>query len=512
MTTIRSKDSREYDILLRGGTVCDGSGEPAHLADVAIRGDRIAAVGCLEDDQARIELDVRGLHLAPGFIDAHSHAADGLTTPERSAAVPLITQGITTVVINPDGFGPTDLLGQQRALHAHETAVNAAQLVPHGSIRRAVVGTVDRAASPKELGDMCRLASEGLEAGAFGLSSGLFYAPACFAATDEVIALARIAAETGGVHSCHLRDESDYTVGLLPAVDELIDISRRAGLPGIITHIKALGPGAWGLSEDIVQRVEAARAQGIEIWADQYPYEASSTFLASALLPKWAQDGGREAMLKRFGTPTLFDQLMADIHRNLARRGGPERITLHTHAAEPEIEGLSLKDLADHRGIDPADAIVSILRRGACGIVSHCLHPNDVEAFMKQPWTMVCTDGDLPAFGSGTPHPRCYGAFPRRIAKYVVQDGVTSLEQTIHAMTALPAQVFHIKDRGRLEPGAFADIVVFELDRLRDRATFQNPHQLPQGLIHLLINGRFAIQTERVQPIRAGQVLRRNQN
>jgi len=504
-------EQTKCDALFREGHIVDGSGDPSRVGDVAISGDRIVAIGDIEHWAADRVIDARGLILAPGFIDVHSHADSGLATQELSTALPLITQGITTAVINPDGFGPVDVAKQRQELQAHGLGINTAQLVPHGSIRKQVLGYSDRQAKPEELEEMKRLVKVGMESGAFGLSSGLFYTPACFAPTHELVALARIASEFDGVHSSHIRDESNYNVGLLTAVDELIHISRHANVPGIITHIKALGPNAWGLSEEIVRRVDAARKSGLEIWADQYPYEASSTYLSSALIPKWALEGGRDSLLRRFDDTSVNDRLAREIHDNLKRRGGPSRITLHNYPADPDIEGQLLKDIAEARFCDPVDLIVALLRQDEAGIVSHCMSCDDVGRFMKQNWTMVCTDGDLLPFGKGAPHPRCYGAFPRRIAKYVVKEGVTSLEHAIRAMTTLPAQVFQIKDRGILRQGTFADIVAFDLDTICDRATFDNPHRYTQGINHLMINGEFAIENSQVQDCRSGRTLLQGQ-
>ncbi len=279
---------QRFDVIIRGGRVLDGTGNPWFVADVALDGDRIAAVGDLTNARGRREIDATGLYVAPGFIDSHSHAGGGLATEALSHARPLLAMGLTTVIINPDGGGPIDLVVQRERLLEHGLGVNVMQLVPHGSVRRTVLGMEDRGPTEDELDRMKRLVRQGMEDGAFGLSSGTFYAPGSYSKPDEIIALARVVAEYGGAYTSHPRDESNYTVGVIASAEEVIDVGRQAGIPAILTHVKALGPPVWGYSTAIVQRISAARAEGIEVYTDQYPYAASATGLSSALLPRWA--------------------------------------------------------------------------------------------------------------------------------------------------------------------------------------------------------------------------------
>jgi N-acyl-D-aspartate/D-glutamate deacylase len=286
-----ARGQQSYDLVIRGGRLLDGSGNPWYYADVAVSGDRIAAVGDLSGARARWVIDARGLYVSPGFIDVHSHAGPGLATSELSPARPLVAEGITTVLVNPDGGGPVDLVEQRAALLKDGLGVNVAQFVPHGSVRGAVLGMSDRDPTPPELDRMRALVRAGMEAGAFGLSSGPFYAPGSYSKTEELVELAKVAAQYGAAYQSHIRDESDYTVGLVAAVDEVIRIAREAKLPGIVTHIKALGPHVWGYSLAIVERIRRARDQGIEVFADQYPYDASNTSLEAASCragPRWA--------------------------------------------------------------------------------------------------------------------------------------------------------------------------------------------------------------------------------
>lgn len=498
---------QQFDVIIRGGRVVDGSGNPWRLADVGISGDRVLAVGDLSEARASTAIDAAGLYVTPGFIDVHSHAAGGLESADRSDARALLTQGVTTVVVNPDGRSP-DIRRQRYALVEHGLGVNVAQMVGHGSTRGAVIGMDDRPATAAELERMRSIVRAGMEEGAFGLSSGLFYAPGSYAELDEVIALATVVAEFGGVYASHIRDEADYGIGVVASVDEVIEVARSARIPGVVTHVKALGPNVWGESATIVEHIEAARAEGVEMYADQYPYEASSTGLSAALLPRWSQAGGGEALAARFADPETRARIRAAMVENLARRGGADRIQFTGGGAG--MEGRTLQDLAAEQGIDPIDVAVELLSAGAGGgIISFNMQADDIHALMVQPWTMTASDGGLPRFGAGTPHPRAYGTFPRKIRKYVLEDGIVDLAAAIRSMTSLPAAAFRIRDRGSLRVGAYADVAVFDLDRIRDRATFLEPHQYSEGVVHVVVNGRVALTDGELTGNRAGEVLRR---
>ncbi len=507
----RAALAQTYDVLIRDGRVLDGSGNPWTQADVAIRGDRIAAVGVLSGATARTVIDAAGLYVAPGFIDAHSHAGGGLTDDTLSAAEPLLAQGITTVVVNPDGGGAVDLAEQRTELLEYGLGVNAAPLIPHGAIRDSVLGMADRTPTADELDRMRALVRQGMEAGGFGLSSGPFYAPGSYAATDEFIELSKVVAEYGGVYQSHIRDESNYTIGLVAAVDEVITIAREAELPGIITHIKALGPPVWGFSAAVAMRVERARDEGVEVFADQYPYDASATSLTAALVPRWAEAGGRDSLVARIRDSEARDRMLADMEANLARRGGADRIQFRTFGPDPSIEGQTLAEVAQARGGDPLVTALDLIAQDNPGIVSFNMHQNDVRQFMQQPWTMTCSDGGLVAMGEGVPHPRNYGAFPRKLRRYVMEEGVVELGFAIRSMTHLSASVMGIPDRGQLRAGAYADVVVFNPERLRDTGAFQDPHQLAEGMEQVIVNGQFAVRDGAFTGERPGRVLHRQQ-
>jgi len=501
--------AQERTTLIVNGRFMDGTGNPWIHADVLIRGDRIAAIGDLEGTDADEVIDASGLYVTPGFIDVHSHSGGGLASPELSHAEPLLAMGLTTVFINPDGGGPTDLAAQRADLLRDGLGVNAAQLVPHGSVRGAVVGQENRHATAAELDEMRRLVVAGMEQGAWGLSSGTFYVPGNYAPPEEIEELAKEVAPYGGAYTSHHRDESTYSIGLMASVDEVINVGRVAGIPTILTHVKALGPQVWGYGGAIVQRVEQARAEGVEVFADQYPYTASATGLDAALLPRWSQSGGRDSLMIRMADPETMALIRAGMVDGLARRGGADRIQFRRYRPDPSIEGRLLSDLARERRQDPIDTAIDLIEGGGVSIVSFNMLDHDVETLMVQPWTMTSSDGDLVRMGEGVPHPRSYGAFTRKIRHYVLETGTVTLEDAIRSMTSLPAAVFGMTDRGVLREGAIADVAVFDLGRVRDVAEYTDPHHYSEGMVHVFVNGTAAIRDESFTGRRSGRVLRK---
>ncbi len=499
----------KYDLIISGGRVLDGTGNPWYYADIGIEDEEIEAIGDLSNAGARRVIDATGLYVAPGFIDVHVHADGSLATPDRSPARPLLAQGNTTVAVGPCGGGPIEIAAHRQQLLEDGLGVNVVQFIGHGTVRREVMGMEDRDPTDAELEDMKALIRQGMEDGAFGMSSGPFYAPGSYSETEELVELARVVAEYGGIYESHIRDESDYTIGLLAAVDELIQISREAKLPGIVSHIKALGPNVWGLSGAVVNRINRARQEGLEIYADQYPYEASSTGLSAALLPRWAQAGGRGELQRRFEDPDELARIREAMVENLARRGGAARIMFSSFRADTTIVGKTLEQVANERSLNPVDAAVELLKQGGPSIISFNMHEDDIRTFMVQNWTMTGSDGSLPGMNVGMPHPRSYGTFPRKIRKYVMDEGVLELPAAIRSMTSLPATAFKIPDRGILREEAYADVVVFDLENLRDTATYQQPHQLAEGMVYVIVNGELAIDGGQFTGVLAGKVLKK---
>ncbi len=498
-----------YDVIIRNGKVFDGMGNPWLHADVALSGDRIAAMGDLSDAHGREEIDATGLMVAPGFIDTHTHAGGGLTTAELSHARPLLAQGLTMILANPDGRSPLDLAAQREQFLQDGLGVNVGQMVGHGSLRGAIIGMEDRLATPQDLEAMKGLLRAGLEEGAWGFSAGPFYTPGSYSDTNEHVELGKVAAEFGVPYQSHVRDEADYTVGVIAAVEEVITVAREAGIPGVFTHAKVLGPNVWGFSQAIVHRIERARAEGVEVWADQYPYPASATGLSAALLPRWAQAGGQDSLVARLNDPATLTRIRTELVENLARRGGADRIQFRRYRQDPSIEGRLLSEVARERGMDPIDLTIEFFKVASPSIISFNMHEKDVQTLMSQSWTMTSSDGDLIPWMQGVPHPRNYGAFPRKIRTYVLDDDVIDLAFAIRSMTSLPAQVYRIPDRGVIREGMAADVIVFDLESIRDKATFTEPHQLAEGMVHVFVNGQAAIRDREFTGVLAGKVLRK---
>jgi N-acyl-D-amino-acid deacylase len=494
-----------FDLLIVNGRVMDGSGNPWSRADVGIRGDRIAAIGQLAGRSNGVTvIDAKDRVVAPGFIDVHSHALGTITTPALRDARALVAQGVTTVIGNPDGGGPIDLRKQAALLEADGgIGVNAALLIGHGSVRSAAMAApADRAPSAEELQRMLALVRQARDDGAFGLSSGLFYAPGRYAKPDEVIALAK---EAGGVYTSHIRDEGTYDIGVVASVDEVIHIAEGAGVRGVVTHMKALGPDSWGLSTTLIAHIEAARARGVDVYADQYAYDASSTSLSAALMPGISAAAARDAL----ADAARRDACLTTVKENIRRRGGPHSIAIASGRGATDLEGWRLDDIAKTRGVSPEQAAADIVIAGGASIVSFNMSEADIEAIMREPWTMASSDGGLSLPGPSLPHPRDAGAFARRLAVYVRERGVISLDHAIRTMTSLPAAVFGISDRGQLREGAFADVLIFDPAHVVDRATYEKPRELAEGMDWVIVNGVPARREGVFTGARSGKVLKR---
>jgi N-acyl-D-amino-acid deacylase len=365
----------------------------------------------------------------------------------------------------------------------------------------------DRDPNASELAKMVELSRKGMIDGGVGLSSGLYYAPGSYSKTSEVIAMAKATAPYGGVYSSHIRDESDYTIGVVAAVQEVIDIAEQGGVIGVVSHMKALGPASWGLSKKLIANIDAARRRGVQVFADQYPYEASGTGIVGALIPRSAQVGGRDAMMKRI-TGELRGEIREQVKTNIARRGGADTLMISRYSVNPSFEGQRLSTLAAKAGVAPEEYALQMLEKGDASLVSFNMSEGDIEAVMQQPWTMTCTDGDLVRMGEGVPHPRAYGAFARKLKRYVSERHAIDIAAAIRSMTTLPATVFGLKDRGQLRAGAFADVLIFDLSKVNDAATYDKPHQLSEGIDDIIVNGELARRNGKFTTALAGRVLR----
>jgi dihydroorotase/N-acyl-D-amino-acid deacylase len=504
-----------YDVLITGGTVIDGTGAAGYRADVAITGDRIATISRtpLPRSSAARVIDIAGQVVAPGFIDLHAHLDPLLRLPGAESAV---RQGVTTALGGPDGGSPTPLAPYLDSAAALGLGLNVAFLAGHNTIRERVMGMADRAPTPAELERMQAMVASAMGDGAWGLSTGLKYLPGAYANTDEVVALSRVAADSGGIYTSHLREEG---LGLIEGVAEAIEIARRAHIPVVLTHHKAVGKPTWGASARTLAMLDSARAAGLDVMADVYPYTATYTGI-SVLVPAWAMADGNRAFARRLQDPALRDSIVRGIVFNILNdRGGGDlaRVQLARVPWMRELEGKTLRDWALQRGLEPtpetgAELVIEAVTRGGVSAIYHVLDDADVERIMRHPQAMIASDGRLVQPGDGHPHPRWYGTFPRVLGPYVREKHVLTLEQAVHKMTGMPAARLKLRDRGRLAEGAYADVVVFDPATVADRATFEEPHQYPVGIGYVLVNGVAVVDGGRFTDARAGHVLRRGRD
>lgn len=487
-----------YDIVIRGGQVYTGDAAP-FTGDVAVKGDRIVYVGPKAPGKAAKTIEAKGMIVAPGFIDPHTHAGAALASdsPVERLVLPFLTQGVTTAFIGVDGGGDPDVV---RTLSGQGTGINYATYVGFGAVRSSVIGNANRAPTPGELDQMKGLVAKAMCQGALGLSTGLFYAPQSFAQQGEVADLARVAGAAGGIYDSHLRDESSYSIGLLGAVDEAIAIGRDAAIPVHIAHIKALGVDVQGSAPQVIARIEAAQERGQVVHADQYPWSASGTGLSAALVPRWAQDGGRAAMLGRFADDQLTARLRTDMTENLRKRGGPEAI-LVTAGLDSAV-GKTLAAIAREKGIDPVSAALDILKRSEVSIASFNQSEADIAMFMKRDWVVTSSDASVG-------HPRYYASFARKYAAYVRDKKVIDLRRFIASSTLRTARMFGLEGRGELKAGAFADVIVFDPARFNARADYASPTLFSTGMKVVLVNGQLGIDDGEPTGIAAGLPLAR---
>lgn len=526
-----------HDLLIRGGRVVDGTGSPWYRGDVAIDGDRISAVGLMPRAQARDTIDATGLIVAPGFIDMLGHSERSILADGR--AISKITQGITSEVTGEvssvvpvnerilAGMSPAgreritwrDLDGYFEAFQAARPAINLGTFVTVGSVRRAAIGEGDRAATPGEMEEMRGMVAEAMEQGALGLSTGLIYAPASYASTEEIADLARVAASYGGGYASHIRSEG---AGLIEAIEEAIEIGERAGTWVQIHHLKASGRQNWGKMREAVSTIESARARGVDVTADQYPYPASGTSL-DAMIPIWAHAGGTDSLLARLVDPETRARLRSELTGAGATDwslgsayGGPGGVMIAGTSEDSleRYEGMRLDRVAEIRGQEPVDALLDLLvaDRASTSAIYFSMSEEDIEYAMRQPWVSVGIDAGARAADStvtGRPHPRAYGSFPRILCRYVRERGVLTLEDAIRKFTALPAARVGLDERGVVKAGMFADLTLFDPDTVCDRATFEEPVQTSIGIEHVIVNGVPVLRDGVPTDARPGRALRR---
>jgi len=499
----------QYDLIIRNGLLYDGSGKAPVSQDIGIIDDKITTLGHLEDASANREIDANGLAVAPGFIDLHVHMNALLKVPQTEST---IRQGVTTILGGPDGRGPWPLDAYLQKVDSSGIGVNAAYLVGHNTVRQNVMGLEERAPTPKELKAMQAQIRQAMKDGAFGISTGLKYIPGAFSDVEEVIALSKVAAEHGGFYTSHLREEG---LGVIEAVGEAIRISEKANIPVVLTHHKVMGPAMWGGSKKTLAMVDSARALGLDIMMDQYPYTASQTSL-SVLFPSWAMSGGGDTFQQKIDDPILKDSIKRGIIYNIVhnRTGGDlSRIQFAKVDWLPELEGKTLYDWTQMRNMEAsvehaAELVIEAQSKGGCTVIYHVMEQEDVDRIMLHPQTMIASDGQLAIFGEGHPHPRWYGTYPRVLGYYVRERKLLSLEKAIQKMTQMPADRLGLSARGRIAEGAFADLVIFDAETIIDKATFEKPHQYPEGIYYVVVNGKLALDDGALTTERAGRALR----
>ena len=498
----------QVDILIAGGTVVDGSGGKERKADVGVRGDRIVFIGDAAKSKvtAARTIDATGLVVTPGFVDPHTHTAEYLGREDRKSNVNFLMQGVTTVITGNDGGG-TVRTGETLSLWERQgIGTNAVLLVGHGAIRREVLGNGDVQPTPEQLEAMKAHVRRAMQEGAFGLSSGLFYVPGKFSKTEEVIALARVAGELGGIYDTHQRDESSYDIGVIASIQEAIRIAREGNVPLNISHIKMLGPEVWGKSDEAIRIIQRARKEGVKITADQYPYTASGSGLTASLLPGWAQEGRREQQLERLKDMGVRAKLVAEMEANMKRRGGADSFLL-TSSNSPYL-GKRLGEIAKQRGKSPVETAIDLIvesfegRGGGLSVASFNMNDNDIERLMKEDFVMTGSDGSAG-------HPRLYGTYPRKLRMYVYGKKVISLARFVQASSAQVAEAFRIPERGQLKEGWFADITVFDPATIADRSTYEKPEELAVGVKYVVVNGKLAIEDGKHTGALSGKPLRK---
>ncbi|MCP5382522.1 MAG: amidohydrolase family protein [Kordiimonadaceae bacterium] len=475
------------DILITGGTVFDGHDSAGEKLDIAINGDQITFVGPAGQYKisAARTIDASGMIVAPGFIDPHTHSLDDLQNPDKKLNANYLMQGVTTVFNGNDGGGPSNISETLDKLEEDGIGSNTALFVGQGNVRQSVMQMRDDEPTYGEMEIMKSHVRKAMEEGALGLSTGLYYAPGSYSSTEEVAELAKEIAPYDGIYESHIRDESTYNIGLLGAIKEVIDIARIAGIKGHVGHIKALGVDVWGQSAQAIKMIEDAQAEGLRISADQYPWTATGTSVIGALLPRYVQAGGNEAMLARLKDPELLPKIKADMEENMRKRGGKDALLL-TGGDGNMVVGRTLGEEADARGKTPIETAIEIIIEGGSNIANFAINEDDLRAFMQKPWVMTSSDG---SYG----HPRKFATFPNKYRTYVVEKKYISLQDFIHRSTGLTADTFKLCDRGYIEPDKYADIVIFDPDEFGPKADYINPRELSVGVKYLLVNGGLAI-------------------
>jgi N-acyl-D-amino-acid deacylase len=498
------------DLVIRNARILDGTGNPWYRADIAIAGGKIAAIGRIGGEAARV-IDARERIVAPGFIDVHTHIEGAIL--ERPEARNFLADGVTAVITGNCGGSRTDLARYFAEIEQKGAALNLASLIGHNSVRSAVMGTANRPATAEELDKMRALVDRAMQDGAVGFSTGLIYIPGTYASSDEVVELAKVAGRHGGVYASHMRDEGDK---VLEAIAEAIRVGREARVPVQLSHFKIDNKRLWGMSEKTLAAVEGARREGIDVVVDQYPYTSSSTGIGM-LLPSWALADGAEAIKKRLSDPATRVKILREMQDRWRRVHGRKHLDwahLARATHDPKLEGKTITEITREKGRKAKlqqefETVLEIQLAGGAQMVYDSMSGRDVERIMRYPHAAVASDAGIPEFGSGVPHPRAYGTNARVLGKYVREMGVITLEEAVRKMTSLPARTFGLRDRGLVREGFWADLVVFDPAKVSDQATFEKPHQYSVGFDYVLVNGVPVIEEGKAGGARPGKVVRR---
>jgi N-acyl-D-amino-acid deacylase len=497
------KSEMNVDILIQNGTVYNGIDTIPSQISIAIKGDLIVYAGDEKNTNITASkiIDAKGLIVSAGFIDPHTHADRDLNDPKTAHNKPFLMQGVTTVVVGNDGSSFYPISKYKRIYEQNGIGTNVVLLVGHGTIRGQVIGNSDREATAEEIIKMQALVQQEMNSGAFGLSTGLFYSPGSYATTDEVISLAKTTAASNGIYDTHLRDESSYSIGLIPSIEEAIEVGRQAKLPIHISHIKCLGLDAWYQSDSIVNIIKTARNQGIDVTANQYPYNASATSLKAAAVPRWAESGGIDSVFIRYANPLLKQRILDETKTNISRRGGPDKLLI-VASSDTSVVGKNLLEISKLFAVSPEEAVYEILRKSSPKVASFNMNSKDIATFMKQDWVVTGSDG-----GSG--HPRKYGTFPKKYNVYVKDQKVIGIAQFINGSTSRTADILKIPNRGTLKEGYFADVIIFNPETFKDKANYSDPFQLAEGLEYSIINGKIAVEKAEATQLLNGKVLKK---
>ncbi|MFI5160597.1 MAG: amidohydrolase family protein [Sphingobacteriales bacterium] len=498
---------QHYDIILKNGKIIDGAGNPWFYGDVGIVKDKIISIGELSKAKADKIIDATGLIIAPGFIDVHTHIeGDEKKTP---TADNFIYDGVTTVITGNCGSSNVDLKKYFKFLDSIKLSINVGSLIGHNDVRREVLGEAAVDPTPAQLKRMQNIVEQAMRDGAMGFSTGLIYTPGLYSKTPEVVALAKAAAKYHGVYTSHMRNESDK---IFDAIAEAIDVGRQANMPVEISHFK-VGLPNWGKSDQMIAMIEKARAEGLDVTVDQYPYTASSTTL-NVLLPDWLHDGGRDSVIKRLNNPVTHQKVVDEMIKDMQRRGRQHfdyAVVAHCDG-DPSLNGKNIMEINIAKGRESTipneiETILDITKIGSASMVFHGMNEADVENIMKYPLTAIISDSGIREFGVGVPHPRGYGSNARVLAMYVRDKHLITLEDAVRKMTSLPAQKFHLTGRGLLQPGMYADIVVFDANTVQDRSTFEHPHAYSTGFKYILVNGKLTVDNFKHLGTRNGVIL-----